>query len=190
MISFKKFITELKDTEDDDIMYENGVYISTSLTIDTEVNLINYIKKHISIIKNVELNYNSLHNTLIYSKAKLKEKVIVKDYTYIATPLKLSLFGENNDILVLELDSPELIKRNNELVEQYNFISDYDEYKPHITLAYKVELTNVDSIPLPNFVLFLTNEQVEKLNTNWSANSDEENEEDKSLNLSFLKLKK
>lgn len=106
-----------------------------------------------------ELEEN-LHCTLIYSDKPFIGKIEVKEYSLIVKPKKFSLFGENNDILVLEVESRELMNRNRELIQQYGFIQDWG-YSPHITLA--TNFRGDIELVLPPFDIILENEYLEAL---------------------------
>lgn len=77
-----------------------------------------------------------LHCTLIYSAKEFSLSNIksLDTSSLVVSPKKFSLFGPNNDILVLEVSSEYLISYNKELTKQYGFISDW-VYSPHITLG-------------------------------------------------------
>ena len=98
----------------------------------------------------------NLHCTLIYSNKPFIGKIEVKDYSIIVKPKKFSLFGENNDILVLEVESSELMNRNRELMQRYGFIQDW-EYSPHITLVTNFS-GDIESLELPIFDIVLEKE--------------------------------
>jgi len=190
MKTFKEFLKEdlyvYDDKEiDDTVHYPKGVYISVSLSDISKQYIEEYCNKYLSSYKNTEINHD-LHCTIIYSKKEQKEEVNTKEYKYLANFSKFSKFGENKDILVMELDCDMLIERNKELVNEYGFVSDFEEYKPHITIAYK---TDVDINYLPPFdkIIELENEKVEELDEDWAS---DKKEEEKSISDLIKKYRK
>jgi len=172
--SFIEFINENnKDTKEaQPSFYPKGVYIDLKLTESSYNELSKYINDISSKIQNIKPN-TDLHCTLIYSKKEHNEEIKPQEYQCTAIPKTLSLFGENKDTLVLELNSDCLKQRNKYLMDKYNFISDFKEYKPHITLAYECSNIDVNGIELPNFIIELENETIQELNENWLEDNKE-----------------
>jgi len=152
---FKDFLIEA--------YYKKGVYIATDLTKESQ----NLIKQYQKDNLNGDLN-DELHCTLIYSQKPQQDLIQPKKYTYKAKAIGFSLFGPDKDTLVINLESEDMVKRNNELSKEYGFISDYDEYRPHITLSYKSTGIDLENLPKLNETLYLTNEYIEQLDTEWS----------------------
>lgn len=75
------------------------------------------------------------------------------------TPLHYSLFGENKNILVLEIESPKLKAINKAYGDKYNMESSFPDYKPHITLSYSFN-GDIPDVPLPD----LTDVAADQLN--------------------------
>lgn len=79
------------------------------------------------------------HTTIFFTTTehKLKNSVVTLS-TVIddITPIKFSLFGDDDNVLVLEIESPKLRKIRN-YFEEYGMQDTYPDYKPHITLSYK-----------------------------------------------------
>lgn len=145
--------------------YKDGVYISVDIDSFSTENINKYIEDN---LKDVEHN-TSLHCTLIYSKKPLNRDVKNEEYEAIGTFKKFSLLGPNSDVLVIELDCDKLTQRNKELVEEYDFVSDFGEYKPHITLAYKIPKDfDIDNLPVIDFKINFINEHTEPLDIKWS----------------------
>lgn len=149
MKTFKEFL-ELNTEE-----YYPGVYMALKLSDYSDQALREFQE---SLGGELEEN---LHCTLIYSDKPFNGKIEVKEYSLIVKPKKFSLFGENNDILVLEVESSELMNRNRELMQQYGFIQDWD-YNPHITLVTNFS-GDVESLELPSFDITLEKEYLEAL---------------------------
>lgn len=133
----------------------SGVYMALKVQ---SPELVKYQKEHLSDYDIEE----DLHCTLVYSDKQFVGDVQVKEYSLSVEPIGFNLFGPNNDVLVLELNDETLINRNKELVEKYGFVSDYDEYKPHITLAF--EFTgDINKLPVITSKVQLSNEYIEEI---------------------------
>lgn len=155
MLKFSEFIKE----DEEGIEYPNGVYIATKLS-DITINNINEYRS--LYFGNLELEAE-LHCTLIYSKKPFKGKIVNKSYTYRGTVESFELFGPEHDTLVAKVKSPEMEMRNAELIEEHDFASNYDEYKPHVTLAFKAQDTILYALPPMNFVFEFIMEYTEGL---------------------------
>lgn len=162
MKTFKQFLLEeIEDEIEDEIKYPKGVYISVNIQEESKIALGSYMEKYLSFYNNLELD--DLHCTIIYSAKELKEEVLLKDYKLIANFNRFSKFGDDKNILVIEINSETLVNRNKELTKEYGFVSDYDEYKPHITLSYSVEDLDINSLPPLDFAIYLCDESIEEL---------------------------
>ena len=73
----------------------------------------------------------------------------------------------------MEIDSPDLEKRNKILTDKYDFISDYNEYKSHITLSYNSTL-DINALPPFDFGLEFVDESVEQLEVDWVSKKDKD----------------
>lgn len=147
-MTFREFL-ELETQE-----HYTGVYMALKLSKYSERELKEFCEPLYDLDEN-------LHCTLIYSNKPFIGKIEVKDYSIIVKPKKFSLFGENNDILVLEVESSELMNRNRELMQQYGFIQDWG-YNPHITLVTNF-IGDIKSLELPIFNIVLEKEFLEAL---------------------------
>jgi len=180
MKTFKQFVSENEaievETEEDEdkIHYPDGVYISVKMKEESIIAMEEYCSKYLPGLKINE----EWHSTLIYSQKEQKEEIIPESYSATCTVLHFSKFGQDGETLVAELDAPTLIERNKALVEEYGFISDFDEYKPHTTLVYDAQDVDINSLPEIDFAIHFDSEEVELLNTDWSGSKDEEDDYD------------
>lgn len=112
------------------------------------------------------------HLTLIYSKKPFDGEIKVEDYEAGGLVKGFSIFGTEEKALVAEIESSDLIDRNATLVKKYGFISDFGEYKPHITLVYGIE-EDFDLGTLPKFPqeLIFGEETATELDLNWQENN-------------------
>ena len=163
--------------------YSSGVYISVDVYHDSDT--LQQIQHQVRELFDVPIDLYGLHCTIIYSKkpAKNISNTFLKiDQTkfFDAYVKEITTWVDNKNITYfgILLDSPEL-KKENERLMKYGFVSDYDEYMPHITLQYDTKIDNIamkeqfDKINAifqnnKKYVLQLTNEHEEPLNSDWS----------------------
>jgi len=185
MMSYSNFLFE-DNTENEEINYPDGVYISVKMRDESLIALKNYADKYLN---GYDFNLDQ-HCTLIYSKKEQKELIESKEYDAIGTFLHFSKFGKEGETLVAELNCDLLVNRNKELVKKYGFVSDYDEYKPHFTLVYDAQDIDINSLPAIDFALNFYDETVEPLNENWKNTKDKDNESDSLVGKALAKMKK
>lgn len=76
------------------------------------------------------------HTTFLYTREPHPNlKFHQREIKFKVEPVELSLFGDNMDILVLEVFNDDLIKYHEELIRENKILEDYPQYRPHITLA-------------------------------------------------------
>lgn len=183
MKTFKEFVAENEDTEskevepteEEEVMYPKGVYMCVDMVEESTIALKSYMEKYIPDLEHNE----EQHCTLVYSKKEQKEEIETKEYQAIGTFVKFSKFGPEGNVLVAEIECDMLVDRNDELVEEYEFISDYDEYKPHFTLSYNAEKVDVNSLPPLDFAIYFDNETASELDENWAEDDDKDDKDSK-----------
>jgi len=165
MKTFKEFILEQDETDEqeEEIVYEKGVYISVQPTEITKNNIIKYMEKYLQGEDTQPID--ELHCTISYSPQKHTGEVFSDEYTALATPKHFSLFNDDNSTLVLELESQLLDERHNYFKTKYGLVDTYPEYKPHITIVPKIKNIDYNSLPPIDFVIELNNETVQDLDT-------------------------
>lgn len=122
---------------------EKGTYVGGKFSKDVEEGLKKFSKEN--NIPNVNTDY---HTTIIYStRAMPKFKALGKvDYD---TPLRsFKIFEGETKVLVLVLDSPELVQRHKEIMKEYNGTYNFPEYIPHITLSYDLEDFDINTLDI------------------------------------------
>ena len=127
--------TEFTDTK--------GTYAAVQFDQDTKNNLQEFV-----VNNNIPdpLNTDDIHSTLLYSRNYLPNYEPLENLDYKATPDKFEVWESppnafKDDItycLVLLLNCTELEERFDTLMDEHPATYDYDEYKPHISLAYNV----------------------------------------------------
>jgi hypothetical protein len=175
----------MEEEQENEITFPAGVYISVIPDEITSEKIREYQEKY---LKGKDVN-TELHCTLIYSKKPHVDDIEPEEYTAVGTFQEFNLFGEDKNTLVIEINSQDLRRRNAELVEKYGFISDFDEYKSHVTLSYNADGIDINSLPPMDFAFSFINETVEPLDENWNGTGDE-NDEDEEGTLAGKALKK
>jgi len=102
------------------------------------------------------------HCTLIYSKNPCPE-IQKADFGLPceAIPKGFALFGEDKDILVLEIYCPNATRLSDTFMDKYGATSDFPEYKAHITVA--KEYTGELPDDVPDFNIEFTGMMIEEL---------------------------
>jgi hypothetical protein len=91
------------------------------------------------------------HTTVWYTT----NEVVINNKTYNINiddvkPLGFELFGDNRDILVLEIDSEQIRSIRSQLGTEYSLQDQWPDYRPHITLSYKYVHDDIPQIDLPD----------------------------------------
>lgn len=175
MKTFKQYIAESEEEmeAEEEIHYPTGVYIALEMVEESMIAVKEYMEEY---LPDIEFN-DEQHCTLIYSKKPYVDEIIPGEYQATSTFDRFSKFGENEDVLVVEINSEAILDRNKALVGEYDFISDYDEYKPHFTLSYDAKDIDVNSLPAIDFAIHFDNETVAPLDEDWGDSDDEERTE-------------
>ena len=112
---------------------------------------------------------DSLHSTLAYSKVEFDHTITNEEFT--GSFKNFRIFNDKRtkkDVLVIELDSPELIKRHEQIhKDNPEAIYDFDKYIPHITLSYDVssmEKSELDYLLNLGYGKEIRDEQFESFN--------------------------
>lgn len=112
---------------------------------------------------------SEMHTTIIYSTKGHPDFSCEEKYTpeIKAKFSGFAMFGENKDTLVVKMKSPELQKRHDEMMDEFDLSYNFDEYIPHITLSY--DAPNFDISKLDNYYgdLMFSGEEANELETDW-----------------------
>jgi hypothetical protein len=115
------------------------------------------------------IDRNDVHTTILYSRKPvfgfepLGDDVPEWEISFAG----FDLFGENKDVLVMLLESPDLVLHHKELMDEYKASWDWDEYQPHITLSYSAADFDIDELPTYIGPLIAINEYAEELDEKW-----------------------
>jgi len=124
------------------INHSNGTYSCVMPTSETSIKIQQYINdNNIQSFNDAGeiLPIAKFHTTICYSKTPVPsvEYLDIK-LPVIANFKQFSLFGENKDVLVIELHSNELQRVFNESKKR-GATSDWGEFSPHITIAKNIK---------------------------------------------------
>jgi len=157
------------------IKADTGIYIELECDGDSKRRLKEYVKQTID----PDSKYDDFHTTLIYSKKPFDGEInleIGKDLNKVyAKPIGFKKFineKENIYAIVIELKCIVCEIAHKELMKKYKFKYDYDKYIPHITLTYNGKDIDIDSLPLPNFMIKFDKINIEPLDENWVDKTD------------------
>jgi hypothetical protein len=154
---------------------QRGTYAAVKANQETKDKLEAYMEKN-KIPTPVKVD--KLHVTLIYSRKHLEGfKAEGKlDKPYACKPKEFVVWKtkpedpkeEKTNCLVLQLNSPELIKRHEHIMKEFGATFDFDKYTPHITLSYSIGDMDIENLPKIDFDLVFDTEYAEELNLNWA----------------------
>ncbi len=119
-------------------MSTSGTYISVKVQEPTSNLIESFIKTH-KIPRSEEDFEQPLHVTLIRSKKDGVDLKINPTQLYLAQPGEYRIFvGDGKQRLTFMLNSPQLFDRHNEFIRNHSMVSDYEEFLPHVTIAYDI----------------------------------------------------
>lgn len=147
--------------------HKDGTYVSLNLSKESKALLDNFVEMNLGLTERVDPS--TYHITIIYSRTPVPS---AENYMDMPSSLPVEalatgyeVFPTKNDghCLVMRLTCPYATKLNSELVKQ-GATSDYDEYKPHLTLAYDMTQTvDPNTLPIPQFQLIFDKMNVDAL---------------------------
>ena len=152
--------------------HKDGTYVSLEMSQDSRVMLDNYVEMTLGLKERVDPK--TYHITVIYSRTPVPSaEQLLHMNTALpveAQPVAYEVFPTKNDgqCLVLRLICPYATRINSQLTLQ-GATSDYDEYKPHVTIAYNLkEDVNPLELSVPQFQLIFDKLKVAPLDPVWT----------------------
>jgi 2'-5' RNA ligase len=134
--------------------HKDGTYVALEMSQSSMDLLDHFVEANLGLDERV--TKNSYHITLIYSRTpvpdaeKLSQGVTVKAD---AVGYEIFVTKDGGKCLVLRVESAEARALNNTLTAM-GATSDYDSYKPHVTLAYNItQDIDPETLPVPKFQL-------------------------------------
>jgi 2'-5' RNA ligase len=153
-ILLEKNKKETKDENKDENL-PAGTYVAVRFSEETKDNIKKLIEEN-----DIPNPNNKLHATVMHSLKELPE--LLKDSSddrdidppFIGHPKKLRIFKteDENNALVLEFKSQDLVDRHNEIKEKYGAEYKHDEYIPHITLSYDCNDFDFSKIDIKKYI--------------------------------------
>lgn len=114
-----------------------GTYASLKVLDPSAARLYEYIKKN-KLPQGYE-DRQALHCTLLWSRRECPDMFPEFDVVHRARPTGLHVFhSEGKKRLVLLLDAPTVVERHKTLMREHNATYDFEEYHPHVTIAYDI----------------------------------------------------
>lgn len=146
--------------------HKDGTYVSMDLLEQTKDLMDHFVEMNLGLTERVDKS--TYHVTVIYSRAPVPSaEQYAGSMTTItsATVTGYEIFPTKSDgkCLVMRLEFPFAELLNKQLTAQ-GATSDYDSYKPHMTIAYNIT-QDIDphNLPLPQFPLYFGNVKVAPL---------------------------
>jgi 2'-5' RNA ligase len=137
--------------------HKDGTYVSLDLSKESRDLLDNFVEMNLGLTERVDTS--TFHITIIYSRTPVPSAEnllsMPTNLPVEALAVGYEVFPTKNDgqCLVMRLACPYATRLNSELGKQ-GATSDYDEYKPHLTIAYDMsQVVDPNSLPIPQFQL-------------------------------------
>ena len=147
--------------------HKDGTYVALEMSKESKDLLDNFVVNNLGLTERVDKK--TYHITVIYSRTPVPsaEALLHMNTTMPveAQPVSYEIFPTKNDglCLVMRVICPYSTRINSQL-EREGATSDYDQYKPHITLAYNIkESVDVNTLPVPQFQLIFDKLTVDPL---------------------------
>ena len=145
--------------------HKDGTYVSMDLKEESKALVDHFVEMNLGLTERVDKS--TYHITIIYSRAPVPSAEQYAGYgeDQPARVTGYEVFPTKNDgkCLVMRIECPFAELLNKQLTAE-GATSDYDVYKPHMTIAYDIK-QEVDphTLPLPQFPLYFGKVKVEPL---------------------------
>ena len=135
--------------------HKDGTYVSMDLSQESRALLDNFVEMNLGLTERVDPS--TYHITIIYSRSPVPSAEQYDGYgtEQPARVIGYEVFPTKNDgkCLVMRLQCPFAELMNKDLTAQ-GATSDYDTYKPHLTIAYDItQEIDPATLPIPQFDL-------------------------------------
>lgn len=145
--------------------HKDGTYVSMDLNDASRELLDNFVEMNLGLSERVDKS--TYHITIIYSRTPVPsaEKAQGLSTETAATVTGYEVFPTKNDgkclVMRLKFTFAEFL---NKKLTQEGATSDYDSYKPHMTIAYNMaQEVDPDTLPIPQFPLYFNHVKVAPL---------------------------
>ena len=145
--------------------HKDGTYVSMDLREESKELMDHFVEMNLGLTERVDKS--TYHITIISSRAPVPSAETYAGSTSdtAASVSGYDIFPTKNDgqCLVMRLDFPFANLLNSQLTAE-GAISDYDSYKPHMTIAYNItQEIDPHTLPVPQFPLYFGKVKVEPL---------------------------
>ena len=145
--------------------HKDGTYVSMDLTEESKELLDHFVEMNLGLTERVDKS--TYHITIIYSRTPVPsaENYAGSIGADAARVVGYEVFPTKNDgdCLVMRLEFPFAILLNKQLTAE-GATSDYDSYKPHMTIAYDMtQKVDPKTLPIPQFPLHFNEVKVAPL---------------------------
>lgn len=149
--------------------HKNGTYVSMDLSDESRALLDNFVEMSLGLTERVDPS--TYHITIIYSRTPVPtaEHIAGMSTDTTASVVGYEVFPTKNDgkCLVMRLEYSFANSLNSKLTQE-GATSDYDQYKPHLTLAYDMsQEVDPTTLPIPQFPLSFNHVKVAALETDY-----------------------
>jgi 2'-5' RNA ligase len=145
--------------------HKNGTYVSMDLSDSCKGLMDHFVEMNLGLSQRVDKS--TYHITVIYSRSPVPsaENYAGSQANQEARVTGYEVFPTKNDgqCLVMRIDFPFAETLNRQLTAE-GATSDYDTYKPHMTIAYDIkQQVDPKTLPVPEFPLYFNRVKVEPL---------------------------
>lgn len=146
--------------------HKDGTYASLLFNLESKKALDEFTTKKLGFNDSGKVDPSSYHCTIIYSRTPVPDAENYKFPTLVhAHGLAYEIFPTKTGdrCLVLKLNCPEAHQLNSAF-NKLGATSDYDVYKPHVTICYNYNGPNdISNLPLPPFDIVFDDYEVKPL---------------------------
>jgi 2'-5' RNA ligase len=133
--------------------HKDGTYVALLMDDETKELLDNFVEMNIGLSERVDPS--TYHTTIIYSRTPVPNADNLRSGPATGKAVGYEVFPTKTDgnCLVMRVECAAATMLNKQL-NKMGATSDYDEYKPHITLCYNYNGSDdVSTLPIPEFPL-------------------------------------
>jgi 2'-5' RNA ligase len=135
------------------IKHKDGTYVALLMDDETKDLLDNFVEMNLGLSERVDPD--TYHTTVIYSRTPVPTAENLRSGPATGTAVGYEVFPTKtgDKCLVMRVDCAAATMLNKQLTKM-GATSDYDEYKPHVTLCYNYNgPDDVSELPIPQFSL-------------------------------------
>lgn len=146
--------------------HKDGTYVAYKMGLQSREMLDHFVEMNLGLTERIDPD--TYHVTVIYSKTPVPDAERYDgDSTAVAVPVGYEVFPtkDGGRCLVMRVAAPDIVQLN-KVMTMLGATSDYDTYKPHVTICYNYTgADDVSTLPLPQFHLEFSGLEVKPLDT-------------------------